>query len=51
MNAMYERISCSIAVLLKLGNKSLIVARDEECKFSLFVEVELLGDGFPLLEK
>ena len=52
MNAMYERIQlfyCSIVWTRE--NKSLIVARDEECMSSNFVEVEMLGDIFPLLEK
>ena len=51
MNAMYEHISCSATVLLDWGNKSLIAAGNEECKSSYFVEVEVLIDGFPLLEK
>ena len=29
----------------------MIVVRDEECKSSNFVEVEMMGDEFPLLEK
>ena len=49
--------SVSLHILLKLQccrtreNKSPIVAGDEEFKSSNFVEVEMLGDGFPLLEK
>ena len=32
-------------------NKSLTAVGNEECKYSYFVEVEVLIDGFPLLEK
>ena len=45
----YQLFYCSVFELRK--NKSLIVAGDEECKSSNFVEVEMLRDGFPLLEK
>ena len=52
MHAMYERVQmfyCSIVWTRE--NKSLIIVGDEECKYSNFFEVEMLGDGFSLLEK
>ena len=51
MNAICECINCSLQCRWTRENKSLIVVGDEECKPSNFVEVEMLRDRFPLLEK
>ena len=40
---------CGVVVLRE--DKSLTAAGDEECDSSIFVEVELLGDELPWLEK